>query len=327
MIEIGWICRQTKERSARTTAQCVSVGVGAALLLAVTGNSFSQTTVPLVEGGQSGYVIHHTAELGGHIVGVTGSGRMYDTLVNIHSGPRVLGQSFTMRPVDTLKHPLFDSLSSFSSGFGGDPYNFAKLDISKGKIYEFAGVFRRDRQYFDYNLLGNANVPGLKVPYGLTAGSPTAFSLAFNPQSQSDSPVMFNSVRRMTTFDLTLLPLSVVSFHVGYSGGIFQGPSLSPGRSIGKYDNLLTEFQRNGTDDFSAAVDWKPSQHTKLTFEEQIEHYKSDSYFTLSPGSFNVQEANGTLASLGNFDSLGNPYTISACTVSAVTSEGGGHYL
>ena len=73
----------------------------------------------------------------------------------IHSGPRVLGETFTMHALPGTKHPLFDSLCAFSSGFGGDPNNFAKLDFSKGKFYEFNGVFRRDRQYFDYDLLGN----------------------------------------------------------------------------------------------------------------------------------------------------------------------------
>jgi hypothetical protein len=321
MMKIGWITRQPKGHSTRTMA-LGSVGAGVALLLALSGIASAQAPQPGEVGGQNGYVVHHTADLGGHIANVAGSGSMYDTLVNIHSGPRVLGESFSMRPAESLKHPVFDSLSAFSSGFGGDPNNFAKLDISKAKIYEFAGIFRRDRQYFDYNLLGNGNTGGITVPYGLAAGQPTAAALPWQSQAQRDSPLMFNSVRRMTNVDLTLLPLSVVTFHVGYSTGIFQGPSLSPGRSIGKYNNLMTQYQRNGTDDFTAAVDWKPWQHTKLTFEEQIERYKADSYWTLSPGSFNVQEADGTLASLGNYDSLGNPYTISACNP---TSMGSGY--
>ena len=36
---------------------------------------------------------------------------------------------------------------------------------------------------------------------------------------------MFNTVRRMTDTDLTILPLSKVTFRVGYSQNIFQGPS------------------------------------------------------------------------------------------------------
>ncbi len=39
-------------------------------------------------------------------------------------------------------------------------------------------------------------------------------------------------------------------------------------------------------------------QGTKLTFEEQVDHYKADSYFTLDPSYFNVQEADGTKVAL-----------------------------
>ena len=58
------------------------------------------------------------------------------------------------------------------------------------------------------------------------------------------------------------------------------------------------EYQRNSTDDFTGAIDWKPVQGTKLTFEEQIDHYKADSFFTMAPSDFIVQEADGTKVAL-----------------------------
>ena len=61
---------------------------------------------------------------------------------------------------------------------------------------------------------------------------------------------------------------------------------------------LLQEFQRNSTDDFTAAVDWKPVQGTKLTYEEQIDHYKGDSYFNMAPQAFTAQESDGTKVAL-----------------------------
>src|ERR1700733_2928602 len=36
-----------------------------------------------------GYITHQSIELGGHTVEQSGSGAMYDTLVNIQSGPRI----------------------------------------------------------------------------------------------------------------------------------------------------------------------------------------------------------------------------------------------
>jgi hypothetical protein len=265
---------------------------------------------------QNGFVVHQTVDLGGHIAGIAGSGAMYDTLVNIHSGPRVLGETFTLHAVPGSKHPLLDSLTAFSSGFGGDPYNYAKLDFSKGKLYEFTGNFRRDRQYFDYDLLGNPNIPsGLSIPIGLST-SPTGSQTW--PQVEN-SPEMFNTVRRMTDTNLTILPLSKVTFRLGYSQNIFQGPSLSPGESVGKYDSLLREYQRNSTDDFVGAIDWKPLQQTKFTFEEEVDHYKADSYFTLAPSDFLVQEADGTPVSLGNWDST-TPYGIAGCNTASMGS-------
>jgi hypothetical protein len=39
-------------------------------------------------------------------------------------------------------------------------------------------------------------------------------------------------------------------------------------------------------------------QGTKLTFEEQVDHYKADSYFTMDPSYFSVQEPDGTKVAL-----------------------------
>jgi len=264
-----------------------------------------------------GYALHQTADLGGHLVGVAGSGAMYDTLVNLRPGPRILGQTFTMHALPGTKHALMDSLSAFGNGFGGDPVNFAKLSFFKGKLYEFSGTFRRDRQYFDYDLLANPNIPpGIATPYGMVGGVPTAASVA-QPQV-NQSPVLYNTVRRMTDTSVTILPLAKVSFRVGYSQNIFQGPSLSPGYSIGTSDVLLREYQRNSTDDFLAAILWKPLPLTTITFEEQVDHYKADSYFTIAPGQFNVQEADGTPAALGNWDATASPYSIASCNTASM---------
>ena len=286
--------------------QRIAGGIAVALLPMMTGIAAAQnptpatpfpapdvqTTVP------EGYTVHQSVDLGGHIAGIVGSGAMYDTLVNIQSGPRMLGETFEMRALPGKKNTPFDSLKAFTSGFGGDPNNFTKLDASKGKIYEFSGMFRRDQQYFDYDLLGNPNIPGgQSIP---VSGSTTP--LAWSQVNQS--PVMFNTVRRMTDINLIVLPLSKVTFRVGYSQNIFQGPTLSPsGYQFATGDAILSEYQRNSTDDFTGAIDWKPVQGTKLTFEEEIDHYKADSYFTMAPGDFNVQEADGTKVALDNFDS------------------------
>jgi hypothetical protein len=268
---------------------------------------------------KEGFVVRQSADLGGHIVGVSGSGAMYDTLVNIHSGPRVLGQTYELHAVPGSKHRLVDSLSAFTTGFGGDPYNFAKLDFSKGKTYEFTGIFRRDRQYFDYDLLGNPLIPaGQSIPYGMTGGVPTAASLAWPQVNQS--PVMFNTVRRMTDTNVTIFPLSKVTFRAGYSQNVFQGPSRSPSYTTGKENQLLNEYQRNSSDDYIGDIDWKPFPLTKITFEEQVSHYKADSFFTLAPSDFIAQEADGTPVALGNWDSKTPTAILATCNTASMGS-------
>ncbi len=298
----GWIIRQLSEKHSLAARRIV--GSMAAAILGLTAG-IAAAQIPIFVSHQpapDGYTLHESIDLGGHVANIDGSGAMYDTLVNQQSGPRILGETFELRALPGTKNTLVDYLKAFTTGLGGDPYNVAKLDVSKGKLYDFSGLFRRDRQYFDYNLLGNPNLPpGQSIPIGPTV-APTG-SYAW-PQV-TESPFLFNTVRRMTDTNLTLLPLSKVTFRVGYSQNVFQGPSLSPSgyQVAGSYDVLLQEYQRNSTDDWTGSVEWKPVSRTRLTYEEQITQYKGDSYFNMAPQYFNLQEANGfRVAVLQNYD-------------------------
>ncbi|MGA9528122.1 MAG: hypothetical protein WBS24_08405 [Terriglobales bacterium] len=303
MMNRGWISRRLSEKHSPAAVRCIVVGMAAAILGLTTGTAVAQ--IPIFVSHQAapdGYTLHESIDLGGHVANIDGSGDMYDTLVDQHSGPRILEETYELRALPGTKNTLVDRLKAFASGFGGDPDNVAKLDFSKGKLYEFSGLFRRDRQHFDYNLLGNPNLPpGQSIPIGPPA-APTG-SYAW-PQV-TESPFLNNSVRRMTDTNLTLLPLSKVTFRAGYSQNVFQGPSLTPsGFFVGGYnDVLLQEYQRNSTDDWTGSVEWKPVSQTRLTYEEQVTHYKGDSSFSMAPQYFNLQEANGLkVAVLQSYD-------------------------
>ena len=318
MKRFGWLTGQSGQQLSSVKVQCIAGSICVVILLATAGLAGAQTETPVVQPvAPDGYTLHETIDLGGRIANLNGSGAMYDTLVNLQSGPRVLGETFELRALPGKKDAPFDTLSAFGSGFGGDPNNFAKLGFHKGNVYEFSGLFRRDRQYFDYDLLGNPNIP---------SGQTITGSNSFAWPQDKQSPILFNTVRRMTDTSLTIFPLSEVSYHVGYSQNIFQGPSLNWGASspffdgsIGDYDQQLQEYQRNSTDDFVGGIDWKPVAGTRVTFEEEIDHYKEDSYYTLAPGDFLAQEADGTRVSLGNWDSL-SPYGIGACNTGSMGS-------
>lgn len=323
MMQIGWFSRLSEQQPTPASLKSVAGIVGAAIFAMMTAVVAAQSPTAPSEtkeapiSAPTGYSLHQSIDIGGRMVNTVGSPAMYSTLVNTQSGPRVLGETFELRALPGTKGGLVDNVTAFGSGFGGDPNIFARLNASKGKLYDFSGLFRRDRQYFDYDLLGNPNIPsGQSMPIGPTA-APTG-SLAYPQVNQS--PFMFNTVRRMTDTSVTVLPLSKVSFRAGYSQGIFQGPSLTPSgyQIAGSKDILLQEFQRNSTDDFFGAIDWKPVEGTKLSFEEQIDHYKANSFFTMDPSYFYVQEADGTkVALLANYDSL-TPYPSSSCNANSI---------
>lgn len=254
----------------------------------------------------NGYSVHNTVDLGGRIADITGSDAMYSTLVNLQSGPRVQGETFELRALPGNKHSLVDALSLFSNGFGGDPNLFTKLDFYKGKDFEFSGLFRRDRQYFDYDLFGNSNIPGGQ---SIPIGPSTAPTGSFAWPQELQSPYLFNTVRRMTDTSLTLFPVSKVTFKFGYSQNVFEGPSLSPGFAMVTSESalndeaLLRQYMRQSSDDWTGSVEWKPLKQTRISFEEQVTHIKSDTFFTLAPSSLIVQEADGTRVAVGNFNS------------------------
>jgi len=292
------------------------------MLLATAGIAIAQDVNPATPAPESkfttpdGYTSHHTIDMGGRMTNLSGSSAMYDTLVNLQSGPRVEGETLEMRALPGNKNSLFDNLSAFGTGFGGDPNIMARLSASKGKAYEFSGMFRRGRLYSNYDLLANPNIPsGLSIPIG-PSNAPTG-TLAW-PQVNK-SPVMFNTVRRMTDTNLTLRPLDVFTYRFAYSHSTMEGPALSPSYTIMKYNAMLQQWERNGSDDFLGAVDWKPSRATKISFETQANHYKSDTSFTLDPNGFLVQEADGTPAYLGNYTSF-TPYGIAACNTGSMGS-------
>src|ERR1017187_2651851 len=162
------------------------------------------------------YNIHQTFEFGYRSTSIFGNGALYDTFVNLNPGPRLFEQSFDMQ---SLNHNglLFDNLSLASFGYGGDPNDVTRLRIYKNKVYNFSGVFRRDRNIWNYDLLANPLNP-----------------LTSNPAVPVTSSLhAFNTSRRMTDLNLTLFPQSRVRVRLGYSRNVSDGPSLSTYHGVG----------------------------------------------------------------------------------------------
>jgi hypothetical protein len=326
MMNIGWFCRSSNQQPSSARVQRIAGGFGVAILLMMTGIAAAQTPAadtPAPGATMSipgGYAVHESVDVAGRMTDIVGSGEMYDSLTNLQTGPRIATETFEMRALPGNKKPLLDDLRAFASGFGGDPENVAKFDVSKSKYYEFSALFRRNRKYFDYDLLGNPNIPsGQTIPIGPS----TARTGSFAWPQVNQSPFMFNTVRRMTDTSLTLFPLSTWTLNLSYSKNLREGPSLTPsGYQFAKYNAIIEQYIRDSTDDITISLDWKPVQGTKLTYEQEWNHYKGDSYFTLNPAALTLQEANGLPVAINDFDSL-SPYAVSACNTA---SMGAGNY-
>ncbi len=226
-------------------------------LLAQSSNP-GQTSPAEQEGiSRGGYLIHSSAEIGFRVNDVTGSGDMYDTLVNLHTGPRFLDQTLSMQSLD--HHGLFfDNLYVNSFGWGGDPNNALRLRADKNKWFNLQGSFRRDQNFFDYDLLANPLNPPTSTP-----SIPVL-----------NSPHEFETTRRMSDVDLTLLPQSRLSFRLGYSHNNMTGPSFS---SIHEgTDALLFQPWNTTMNAYRIGVDWKILPHTVLSYDQFLDYYRGD---------------------------------------------------
>ena len=246
----------------------------------------SNTAATAPEGIEAGgYNIQQTIDLGCRFTNVTGSDSMYNTLVNLQQGPRILDNSFTAH---SMNHDglLFDVLSFNSSGFGGDPSNFAELRMDKYKWYNFSYLFRRDQNFFDYDLFANplnppTSTPSLPIPF---------------------SPHTYQTRRRMQDFDLKVLPQSRVTFRLGYSRNRNEGSFFS---TIHYGTEALLDQPANSTSDtYRMGVDFKLLPRTTISYDQFIEHDKLDTNYFDQFFPFLLR--NGTPVDLGIVWDTGN---------------------
>jgi hypothetical protein len=226
------------------------------------GTSQAQAAPEVVERG--GYVIHQSAEIGYRVSDLTGSEQMYNSLVNLRTGPRFLEQSLSMQS-QTHDGLLFDNLFINSFGWGGDPNNGLRARVDKNRWYDFRANFRRDQTDFDYNLLVNPLNPSTSSPSIPVTSSPHAFATR----------------RRMSDFDLTLLPQSTIDFRIGYSHNNMTGPSYS---SVHEgTDALLYQDWNTTLNSYRFGVDVKPLPRTVISYDQFLDYYKGDTTWQLAP--------------------------------------------
>jgi hypothetical protein len=262
-----------KLRGNSFTKQKISVAISAMLLFVPSGLRAQDAQEGKVSGD---YVVTQSIEIGTRMTDVHGNQQTYDSIVNLHSGPRLLEQSLNMRSINHAGS-LFDNLWISNFGYGGDPESVSRMRMYKNHWYDFTGSYRHVINFFDYNLLANPLLP------------------ANTFVSNSSSPHFMNTRRKMGDFNLTIAPQSPIRLRLGYSRNVNDGPAATTyheGTEI-----QLDQNYRNRSDRYSVGVDWKFARKTQLSYDFFFEHNKVDSsYIDANVGNLN---ANGVPADLG----------------------------
>ena len=245
------------------------------------------------------YNIHQIIEFGYRSSNINGNMNTYNTFENLGSGVRLFDFEVKMHALDH-NGLLFDNLTFSNFGYGGDPNNVSRMHVEKNKWYDFRLLFRRDKNFWDYNLFANPLNPAALNPAGsLTTGCyvgpPTAAfpqgapALCSNPAvAQNSSLHSLYLTRRMQDYDLTILPTSRIRFRLGYSRNRNQGPGsfTTDGGTISDF----LEMYSYTTNAYRAGVDVRILPRTTLSFDEFLSYYKQDNVVidnpAVNPGNF-----------------------------------------
>src|ERR1700691_1284837 len=283
-------------------ARALVVATLAAVLLAFLPLSLAQNGSEESKGVDSGnYNIQQSVEAGYRSTWINGNTNTYDTFVNLGDGLRLFDYTLNMR---SLGHNglLFDTLNFSNFGYGGDPNDVTRLHINKNKWYDFRLLFRRDKNFWDYNLLANPLNPSTSIPSVGIANSPHSLDL----------------VRRMQDYNLTLFPQSRVQFRLGFSHNRDEGPGFftTDGGTIPQ----INEAYSYTTNSYRVGVDFRVLPKTTISYDQFLSYYKQDNVVTDNPQNSGFQLADGTPVDPGIIWSTAGPVEILPCSAPIVTS-------
>jgi hypothetical protein len=236
---------------------------------------------PAVGVNSGNYNFQGSVSLGWRYNDITGSEANYDTFVNLQQGPRLLNFSLNAH---SLNHngALFDNMSIAGFGFGGDPVDVVRLNMTKDKWYNFNATYRRYKYFWGYNLLAN--------PLNTASSNPEV--------PITKAPHLMDLSHRMSDFQLKLLPQSAVHFRLGYTHSREVGPSYTTEGAAGAPISepgavaLLGQNFKTTEDNYNAGLDFVGLTRTTLSYDQFVQHYKEDTYqndanliYTLSDGT------------------------------------------
>jgi len=231
--------------------------------------SFAQEETKGINSGN--YNIQQSIEAGYRQDWIDGNQATYGTFVNLLPGLRLMDYTMNMRSVNH-QGIFFDNLSFSNFGYGGDPDNVSRLRIQKNKWYDFSLLFRRHKNFWDYNLLGNPLNPVPLAPNNNPVTNPS-FGITTTPHG-------LYRTRRMQDYNLVLGPQTRVRVRLGYSHLIDEGPSLTTFH--GTTDFLLAQNFRVTTNVYRFGFDVRALPKTTISYDQTLEYNKQDTSDSLA---------------------------------------------
>ncbi len=196
------------------------------------------------------YTVTSSVEVGVRGKSIDGNYNKFRSDLDYQPGFRLFDSSFLMQSNGTGEPRLFDSLLVNSSGWGGDPGAYLRVNADKTKYYRFDANVRRV-DYF--NNLTN---------------------LALN-QHTADTQ------HTMGDFDLRLLPQNEhIKFNVGYSMDRSNGSTLTTYDYQRDEFPILSPLRREGND-FRVGADARLGP-IDLSFEQGMRYFKEDSSYLIN---------------------------------------------
>ena len=287
----------------RMASKCLLVV--AALCAPLTPHALAQQDPEQTGLDQGNYNIRQSIEFGGRFTSISGDSQAYDTLVNLQSGPRLLGFTTEMRSLDHHA-TVFDRLYFSNFGYGGEPNQASRLRISKNKWYSFDANFRRDENTWDYSLLANPLNPAAPVPNAPANFNPqvNAPPNVINSALLGLSPHVYNTRRKLGDYNVIVLPDSKVRLRLGYSHNTVDGPFFTTIHQ-GTEQALLGDYSTR-VNSYRVGVDFKLVPRTNFSYDQIWNYFKNDSGYIDANQQFSVG-AGVPLVDLGvSFNALAN---------------------
>ena len=192
------------------------------------------------------------------VTGVGGSFDTYRSIVDLGSGPKLLGADFT---IADPKHRLFDRLDVRAYDWGDDPYSSVHLDAKKARLYEFSADYRNIAYY--------NNLPSFADPLLATNGT------ILNEQS-------LDTRQRFSNFQLDLLPWSRIVPYLAYGHDANSGTGIATFVSDGD-EFPVVSLIRNSTINYRGGVRIELSR-LHVVLEEGGTTFQDDQQLNQNPG-------------------------------------------